>query len=208
MDVRLYGTPESVYVRIVQLVLRAKKVGFVLVRADPFEEGGLPSGYEDLHPFGRIPALEIDGIRLYETDAIVHFIDAMSGNAMLVPNQAADSACMRQIMRIVDNYAYRPLVWGLYVPVYWRDGLAPESAAIEASRHVLGVLEGFVATAPLADHAHPTLASFYLAGVLAAADSVEPGSSLIDERPRLREWWNGLRTTSLMADTRSEHTKF
>ncbi|UXN60608.1 glutathione S-transferase family protein [Phyllobacterium zundukense] len=208
MEVKLYGTEESVYTRIVRLVLLAKKVEFALIEADPFEGGILPEDYDLRHPFKRIPALEMDGVRLYETDVIVHYIDAVIEHPRLVPSRAEDSARMRQIMRIVDNYAYRPLVWGLYVPVYWREGLDPADEDIEKSRHVLGVLEGFVNSSPEAGLNDRTLATCYLASVLAAADSVAPGSRLIDERPRLRGWWNHIKTEPIMVKTRSKHTKF
>lgn len=208
MEIKLYGTVESVYTRMVRLVLLSKEIEFAFIAADPFEGGKLPVDYGRLHPFKRIPAIEVDGARLYETDAIVHYIDAIIEHPKFTPADAEDAARMRQIMRIVDNYAYRPLVWGIYVPVYWRDGLAPTEEAIAQSQHVLTVLEDFLETAPQAGFKHSTLATFYVASVLAAADSVEPGSSLIDERPRLREWWNSIRTASFMTKTRSEHTKF
>ena len=137
MEVKLYGTGESVYTRMVRLVLLAKKVEFAMIEADPFEGGILPEDYDLRHPFKRIPTLELDGVRLYETDAIVHYIDAVIAYPKLVPSRAEDNARMRQIMRIIDNYVYRPLVWGLYVPVYWREGLEPTGEDIEKSRHAL-----------------------------------------------------------------------
>jgi glutathione S-transferase len=112
VEVKLYGTEESVYTRMVRLTLLAKKVAFALIEADPFEGGALPEDYDFRHPFKRIPVIEIDGVRLYETDPIVHYIDAAIENPKLTPSVIEDAARMRQVMRIVDNYAYRPLVWG------------------------------------------------------------------------------------------------
>ncbi len=208
MEVRLYGTEESVYTRMVRLVLLAKEVEFVLIETDPFEGGRLPEDYNLRHPIKRIPAMEMDGVRLYETDAVVHYIDAVIERPALTPSDAETAARMRQIMRIVDNYAYRPLVWGLYVPVWWREGLEPAQEALEKSRQALGVLDGFFDTSPDACFNRWTLATFYLASVLGAADSVPQGTALIDECPRLREWWNGFRMETVMAKTRSKHTKF
>lgn len=208
MEVKLYGTEESVYTRMVRLTLLAKKVAFALIEADPFEGGALPEDYDLRHPFKRIPAIEIDGVRLYETDPIVHYIDAAIENPKLTPSAIEDAARMRQVMRIVDNYAYRPLVWGIYVPVWWRDGLEPAQNDIEKSRHALGVLEDFVDSSPEACFKDWTLATFYLASVLGAADSVAQGSALIDERSSLRDWWNGFRTQPIMVQTKSKHTKF
>ncbi|MBZ9655144.1 glutathione S-transferase family protein [Phyllobacterium lublinensis] len=207
MEVRLYGTEESVYTRIVRFVLLAKQVEFVFVDANPFEGGSLPEGYDLRHPFKRIPALEVDGTAFYETDAIVHYVDAVTV-PKLTPGNPVVAARMRQIMRVVDNYAYAALVWGIYVPVWWREGLEPAREAVAQARHVLNVLEGFAESSPDAGFNEPTLATYYLASVLAAADSVAQGTALIDERPRLREWWNSFRTTPIMTATRSKHTKF
>ncbi|MHC1549534.1 glutathione S-transferase family protein [Phyllobacterium sp. K27] len=207
MEIALYGTFESVYVRIVRLVLLAKGAKFAMVESDPFE-GNLPSDYDQLHPFRKIPAIEIDGFRLYETDAIVHYIDAIFHDPKLVPSSAKDTARMRQLMRIIDGYAYRPLVWGLYVPAYWRGGLVPTQEAIDQSRQVLGVLEGFLKEAPAAAFSAPTLATFYILSTLAAADTVEPGTTLIDERPHLREWWDSMRVSASMVETRPDCMKF
>jgi glutathione S-transferase len=208
VEITLYGTLESVYVRIVRLVLLAKGAKFSMIEADPFEEGNLPVHYDQLHPFRKIPAIEIDGFRLYETDAIVHYIDALFDRPKLIPSSARDAARMRQLMRVIDGYAYRPLVWGLYVPVYWRDGLAPTQDAIDQSRRVLGVVEGFLENSPAGGFTTPTLATFYLLSNLAAADTVGPGTALIDERARLREWWNSMRESAHMIETRSGSTKF
>jgi len=208
VEVKLYGTEESVYTRMVRLTLLTKEVEFALIEADPFEGGVLPEDYDLRHPFKRIPAIEIDGVRLYETDAIVHYLDAIIGHPKLILSGIEDAARMRQIMRIVDNYAYRPLVWGVYVPVWWRDGLEPAEEAIEKSQQVLGVLEGFFDLSPDACFNKWTLATFYIASVLGAADTVALGSALIDEQPRLREWWNGFRTAPIMVQTKSKHTKF
>lgn len=208
MEINLYGTRESVYVRIVRLVLLTKGAKFSMVEADPFEGGKLPAHYDQLHPFGKIPAIEIDGFGLYETDAIVHYIDAVFDEPALIPSSVKDAARMRQLMRIVDAYAYRPLVWGLYVPIYWRDGLAPTDEAITQSRQVLGVIEGILDKSPACGFTTPTLATFYMMSTLAAADTVEPGAALIDERPRLREWWDSMRVSASMVETRPDCMKF
>lgn len=207
-DIRLYGLPESVYARIVRLVLTVKAMAFAEIHADPFEGGELPADYGALHPFKRIPALEIDGQHLYETDAIVSYLDDIGGGPTLTPADPLDRAHMRQLMRIIDNYGYRPLVWGIYVPGYWREGAAAQGEDVAGARRVLQVLARFERASPRAAFREPTLATFYIASTFAAADSVPLGASLIDEQPHLREWWNGLRSAGFMAATRSRHTRY
>jgi len=46
-----------------------------LVEVDVFAETGVPKEHLTRHPFGRIPAFEHNGFHLYETGAIVRYID-------------------------------------------------------------------------------------------------------------------------------------
>ena len=71
----VYGADYSVYVRIVRLALHEKGVDYDLIPVDVFAEGGPPAWYFDFHPFGRIPAFEHEGLRLYETTAIARYVD-------------------------------------------------------------------------------------------------------------------------------------
>ena len=71
----VFGAAYSVYVRTVRLTLAEKDVPYKLVEIDVFGESGPPPDYFARHPFGRIPAFEHDGFQLYETDAIVRYID-------------------------------------------------------------------------------------------------------------------------------------
>jgi glutathione S-transferase len=205
VDATVFGLPESVYVRIVQLVLEAKGRSRRLVTTDPFAEQGLPEGYRDFHPFGRIPAIEIGNVRLYETDAIVHYLDALWPAPTLMPADALAAARARQIMRVADNYAYRALVWGIYVPLWWRQQ-QPDEGAVGEARRALDAIEKLVAPAGLSTA--PSLAAFYLAAMLAPFDSVAVGSALLDRYDGLRSWWNAFRDTPGMIATRSPHARF
>jgi glutathione S-transferase len=204
--ITLFGTPESVYVRVVRLILAVKKLDHDFVVADVFENRGLPVDYAARHPFRRIPSIEIDGVGLYETDAIVHYLDAIFPHPAMIPSDPLEAARMRQIMRVVDAYAYRALVWDIYVPRWWRDGALTSPEALATARHVLIALEALMT--PVFLVSPPTLGWCYLAAVLAVTDSVETGTGLIDEVPSLRAWWKGIRQTPVMVATRSEESLY
>ena len=85
--VKLYGAAWSVYVRIVRLALEEKQVRYDLVEVDVFAETGVPQEHLTRHPFGRIPAFEHGDFQLYETGAIVRYID----------DAFPDANCNRQI---------------------------------------------------------------------------------------------------------------
>lgn len=203
---RLYGTPDSVYTRIIRLILDVKTIGYDFVMADIFDDRGLPDDYVRLHPFRRIPAVEIDDVVLYETDAIAHYLEALRPDPALIPADARQAARMRQIMRVVDNYAYRPLVWGIYVPHWWRDGAPPSEETLAAAAQALAVLDG-LAGEGLAGLS-PNLAWCYLAPVLAVTDSVPAGTALIDRVPALKRWWHSARDWPAMQRTRSPESHY
>jgi len=60
-----------------------------------------------LHPFGRIPILEHDGFKVYETQAIVRYIDRVLPNPALTPSDARAAAKMDQMMNVNDWYVFQ-----------------------------------------------------------------------------------------------------
>lgn len=108
----VFGAAYSVYVRTVPLALAEKDTPYHLVEIDVFSERGPPPDYFVRHPFGRIPAFEHDDFQLYETDAIVRYIDETFDGPSLIPDTSRGRARMTQAMRILDCYACPNMVWG------------------------------------------------------------------------------------------------
>jgi len=73
--VKLYGAAWSVYKRLARLALEEKQIKYSLVEVEVFAETGVPQEHLKRHPFGRIPAFEHVDFHLYETGAIVRYID-------------------------------------------------------------------------------------------------------------------------------------
>src|SRR5688500_1319835 len=111
----LYGAAYSVYVRAVRMALAEKGVAYTLVPVDVFAPGGPPPEHLARHPFGRIPAFEHDGFALYETGAITRYVDEAFPGPPLQPQAPQPRARMNQVIGILDAYAYRTLVWDIYV---------------------------------------------------------------------------------------------
>lgn len=190
----LYGASYSVYVRIARLALIERNIDHDLIDVDVFAEGGLPADYLARHPFGRIPAFQHGDVAIYETGAITRYIDEAFAGAALQPQEPAARARMNQIIQILDNYLYRPLVWDIYVA---RDEAMKASlpadettitAANEKVRHCLGVLEGFCAEWLAGDAL--TLADLHAAPMIAYGLKTADGRALLAERPNLTAWWH------------------
>jgi glutathione S-transferase len=58
------------------------------------------------HPFGKVPVLDHDGLRILETTAIVRCLnDVLPGNS-LVPATPKDRARVDMVIGLVDSYGY------------------------------------------------------------------------------------------------------
>ena len=128
----VYGADYSVYVRIVRLVLAEKGIDYELVPVDVFAAEGIPAWYFEHHPFGRIPAFEHDGFRLFETSAIARYVDEGFDGPALQPTDARGRATMNQIIGMLDAYAYRSMVWD--VAVERLEKTTPDEALIAIGR--------------------------------------------------------------------------
>ncbi len=114
-EVVLYGAPYSVYVRIARLTLAEKGVPYRLVEVDVFGDAAAREAHLVRQPFGKIPAFEHGGFELYETSAICRYIDEAFPGPSLQPPTPEARARMMQAISILDSYAYRTLVWDIFV---------------------------------------------------------------------------------------------
>jgi glutathione S-transferase len=200
--VTVFGAPYSVYVRIVRLVLEEIGVPYQLVEIDIFSKETLSADHAERHPFGRIPAFEHDGFRLFETDAIVGYVVEQFGGGALLPTDVRQRARMRQIMRIMDNYAYPQLVWDIYVEEMERDRrgrLGAEDLARAAKcLTVLSDLAGddYIAGGRL------SLADLWALPMLAYLDLAPAGRTLLQDAPKLSAWLARMRLRPAAVATR------
>lgn len=200
--ITLFGAAYSVYVRIPRLVLTEIGIPYDLVEIDIFAKESIPADFAERHPFGRIPAFEHDGFRLFETDAIVGYILDRFGDHGLVPTDIQERARMRQIMRIMDNYGYRALVWGIYVEELERNRagqLRPDE--LDTAHKCLRVLANLAASDFLAS-AHVTLADLWAQPILAYLKLAPAGRVLLRETPKLEAWLERMETRPSVAATR------
>ena len=129
----VYGPAGSTYVWSVRLALAEKGVAHELV------EVGFGAHREEphlsRHPFGKVPAFEHDGFMLYETQAILRYIDEGFMTSPLQPTDLHQFSRMNQIIGIVDAYAHpsigmRILFNRMLAP---RLGMAADEAAVQAA---------------------------------------------------------------------------
>jgi glutathione S-transferase len=205
----VFGAPYSVYVRAVRLALEEKGVLYRLEAVDIFAEGGPPEGYLARHPFARIPAFEHDGFRLYETNAISLYVDEAFDGPPLMPGDLRRRARAHQIISILDNYAYRTLVWDVFVErvrvPHW-GGTPDETKIREAlmrARTCLAVVEALMADSAYLAGPQLSLADLRAAAMIAKFRAAPEGAGLLAEHAGLARWWDAMARRPSLAATRA-----
>jgi glutathione S-transferase len=107
-DVTLFGFSRSVYVKIAGLVLTHKEVPYAF--HDLETEMGSPT-HLALHPFDRVPILRHGDFTLYETAAIVGYVDDVFDGSKLTPEPRQQRARMNQWISAVNGYYYPYLIY-------------------------------------------------------------------------------------------------
>ncbi|QND59959.1 glutathione S-transferase family protein [Mesorhizobium huakuii] len=190
----VYGADYSVYVRIVRLVLAEKGVDYELVPVDVFAAEGIPAWYFEHHPFGRIPAFEHDGFRLFETSAIARYVDEAFDGPALLPVDLRARATMNQIIGMLDAYAYRSMVWDVAVERLEKE--VPDEALIgnglRQAETVLKVLTALKAPGPWLLGDQLTLADLHAAPIIAYFLKVSDGQRLMAAFADIQAWWDRL----------------
>jgi glutathione S-transferase len=130
----VHSIPGSPFGRAVLATLEEKHAPY---RFSPVAPGTLRAP-EHLarHPFGRVPVVEHDGFSLYETQAILRYLDRALPTPALTPADAKAAARMDQVMNVSDWYLFQGVnsVIGFQRIVKPRVmGGAPDEAAIAAA---------------------------------------------------------------------------
>ncbi len=194
----VFGAAYSVYVRAVRLALAEKGVSYRLEEVDIFAAGGPPPGYLERHPFGRIPAFEHDGFRLYEATAISLYIDEAFEGPPLMPDNAKARARVHQLLGILDNYAYRTLVWDIFVERVRvpQSGGSPDEAKIAAAllraRTCLTTIESLMGEGPWLAGARLSLADLRAFPFFALFRQAPEGARLLADTPGLARWFEAM----------------
>jgi len=207
-DPILFGAAYSVYVRIARLALAEKGVPYRLEEVDIFAEGGPPADYLARHPFGRIPAFEHEGFRLYESGAITRYVDEAFPGPALQPAEPKARARVNQAISILDSYAYRTLVWDIYVERMRaaENGRVTDEARIAAAlpraETCLGALEALMAEDAWLAGPALSLADLHAAPIFAYAVMAPEGRTLVERHARIARWWEKMAGRPSMAATR------
>ncbi|MEM9072776.1 MAG: glutathione S-transferase family protein [Myxococcota bacterium] len=99
--VTVHGLPPSSYTRTVLMTCLEKGITY------EFEAPNLLApGYDALHPYRKVPVLEHGDVRLFETSAIVRYLDHVFDGPNLTPTDPVARAEMDKWISVVNCYLY------------------------------------------------------------------------------------------------------
>lgn len=191
--ITVHGIPGSPFLRSVEITLKEKDVPYHLHAMSPADMR--TAEHLELHPFGRIPIFEHDGFRIYETQAIIRYLDEMFPNPPLTPGNPKARARMNQVIGVIEWYffpkAVAPIAFNRIIGPKLL-GLTPNEEAIAEALPMAGICFAELDRL-LGDQAYFGVTSASIADIMLAAqldqlcDSPE-GRDLMDETTRLRPW--------------------
>lgn len=203
----IYGPAYSTYARTARLTLEEKGADYDLVPVDILKGEHKAPEHLARNPFGPVPAFAHDGITLYETSAIIRYIDRVMPGPPLQPTDAKAEARMNQTIGIIDSFAYQPIVWGLFVQRVLNPQMggttdeAKVEAALPAARLCLAELERLIAADRFVAGPEISLGDLFLAPVIAYLAQTPGGDELMAPHDGLRRWWGHMASRPSMAAT-------
>lgn len=193
MGIKLYGMSGSPNVRGAMLGLTEKGVDYELVNLMP------PAWKTPEHlarsPFGKVPVLDHDGFEIYETQAILRYVDEAFPGPALQPTDAREAARMNQIIGVIDCYLGPSWIGG----IGFERLIAPRfigrptdtgrvEAAVPMARNCADVLETLIA-APYLTGKTLSLADFRLMPHFDWLRLTPEGETILAGKSKLAQWF-------------------
>ncbi|OKO84128.1 glutathione S-transferase family protein [Bradyrhizobium sp. AS23.2] len=188
----VYGFPRSTFVNIVRLVLTHKDIAYRFEDLEPVM--GKPE-HLSLHPFNRVPIFRHGDFILYETSAIVSYIDEEFEGPRLTPQDPRSRARMNQWISVVNSYVYPYMIYHVTHErlVFPELGIASDekvvSHALPKVELALSVIERELTHGgQYLIGSELTLADFYLLPSTFAFGLTDEGQSLYRKFPAFCRW--------------------
>ena len=188
----VYGIPGSPYLRSVEMGFHEKGQAY---RLHPMDMGEA-RGEEHLrrHPFQRVPVMDHGDFRLYETQAILRYLDDLFPEPPFEPADPRAAARMNQLVGVNDWYVFPQVSVALVfqrliAPLLM--GTTPDEAAIAAAtpkaKVCIAEVERLLGDGPFMAGKQLTMADLMLAPQLAYFGATPEGREMLMDT-RLERW--------------------
>jgi glutathione S-transferase len=130
----VHSIPGSPFGRAVLVMLEEKGAKYRLAPVAPGQHKAMP--HLARHPFGKVPALEHGDFNLYETPAILRYLERLMPVPRMVPAGVREAAVMDQLLSVNECYVFQGagnIITFQRVVGPALMGLKPDEALIEAA---------------------------------------------------------------------------
>lgn len=183
--------------RTVRMVMADKGIQYDQVPVNVL--AGEPRQPEHLarHPFGKVPVMDLDGLRIRETDAIVRYLEETHPQPALTPSDPKDRARMNEAIGLIDSYGYGALVGaaGYHLFPEFLGGKNDEAhdAALENAEKLLKLLMENKGDRSWLAGDRATLADYFLGPIMFYV-SLTPDAERLMAVPGVSKWWEKMKS--------------
>lgn len=194
-EIVLYGFDGSTYVRTVRMLLAEKGAEYEQVPVNVLEGEPRQPEHLERHPFGKVPVLDHDGMRILETSAIARYLNDVLPGESFIPDGVKERTRMDMAIGLFDSYGYGALVgvagYHLFPDFIGNPGPEVLEQSVEGARKVLTELMKIRGDSKFIAGDEPSLADFYLAPACFYVSLVEDAGRTFDV-PGFDAWWQGI----------------
>ena len=192
----LYGFDGSTYVRTVRTVLAKKGISYTQVPVNVLTGETRTPEHLARHPFGKVPVLDIDGMRLRETEAICRYLDDRTPHPSVVPADTKDRALMTEVINMIGSYGYSAMLGGVAAYHLFPDFVGGRNDEARAkglvdSRTLLTLIMEIRGDRTWIAGDRPSIAD-YLLGPIVFYLSLTPDAAELLAIPGMTAWWEAL----------------
>jgi glutathione S-transferase len=179
-SVSLQGDPRSTYTRTARIGLAEKGIKYKMQQCGPHTPEILAA-----HPWGRIPVLCDGDVRLFETSAILRYVEEAFPGASLLPQSIRDRAIAEQWVSAINSYFYDVAIRRYVLQyVFKKEDRSVLEAAAQELPAMLGHFErGY--TRPFLAGQSPTLPDFFLAPIVGYLEMFPESKAALAGCPKL-----------------------
>jgi len=194
----IYGPGYSTFARSVLMALKEKNQDYDMNHVEMMKGEHKDPAHIKRHPFGKVPSFEHNGFSIYETDAILRYIDDTFPGTKLQPADVQKRTRMNQICSIVNSYLYSGIIMKVFLPRLFADKeKGPDEVAIaegdKSAQPMLAAVENLLdGQGPHAVGQEFSLADIMLLPIIDYYSQVPEGKKALPNFSKLNKWWQNI----------------
>ena len=207
--IKLYGVGFSFNISKIRYCLNYLNLPYEWVQTNPMAGENKSQDYLNISPTGKIPAIDVDGYKLFESNSIIRYLTA-TNNSSLYPQDAKKRGTIDAWMdytsihigaalgRVLFNRVFAPMSGQKVDPESLRVGL-------EFLDKYFPILEKQLSQNPYIAGKDMSIADISL---LATIDPCELGQISIDQYPSIKKWRAGLKSQAFYQKCYKDYSQF